>query len=548
MTESLVKFKYIIHLAGPSVSNFEDFLSDSAKENGKIVNARGAFAFNSLFIIKPSNEGIPGWARRLNQFFEIDGQITSSSGSAALLFECDNNILACTYGHGHNFINTDKRANDFGLRIAVNSLSSENVKLVEKANLGTSLRDFTQAAGISRLQDFDVNRALNLVRKVTGKQKDKTTSISGASSLSIMSELDLNDLETLGRELLELYNSHAYTKTPFAVIDKIKPIVDPNLIFKLDNLLISNLSSNAGSFELGIPEISTIPIGFVKVTGLRCRKRFHDLSLEQYLFLANTKLSLTNLHNHRIENYDIEERKIKGWSIYKGLIGSTDIENERYALNEGQWYAIDQTLKESANKAYSDSFKGLDSSFPNWTIYGNTAGDKHTSQTELAYNESVVKANPSQFRLFDQKMFMIPNESQNKIEICDIFDFKNKRLIHVKRSGRRSSTISHFLNQGLVSARNLKMYPEIQNKFFNALKNSGLDEHTISELKSSFPQNWTVEYKFGDIPNKKGEYKIPFFSRIALESVKREIIAMEFKAIEISFIKMSTHKYFEDLD
>ena len=87
------------------------------------------------------------------------------------------------------------------------------------------------------------------------------------------------------------------------------------------------------------------------------------------------------------------------------------------------------------------------------------------------------------------------------------------------------------------------MYPEIQEKFFDMLKESNISQEIIAELRSSFPQSWTVEYKFADIPNSNGDYTIPFFSRIALESVQREIIAMSYKKVEVSFIRMSTHKY-----
>ena len=62
--------------------------------------------------------------------------------------------MACTYGHGHTMLDEDKRENDFGLFVAANSLSDENVKLVEKANLGSVIRHATQAAGITRLQEL----------------------------------------------------------------------------------------------------------------------------------------------------------------------------------------------------------------------------------------------------------------------------------------------------------------------------------------------------------------------------------------------------------
>lgn len=69
----------------------------------------------------------------------------------------NNRVLACAFGHGHALIDEDKRENDFGLIVAANALSDENVRLVEKANLGSVIRDATQAAGITNLQEFNVD-------------------------------------------------------------------------------------------------------------------------------------------------------------------------------------------------------------------------------------------------------------------------------------------------------------------------------------------------------------------------------------------------------
>lgn len=65
------------------------------------------------------------------------------------------------------------------------------------------------------------------------------------------------------------------------------------------------------------------------------------------------------------------------------------------------------------------------------------------------------------------------------------------------------------------------------------------DKATADALRSSFPHEWTVEFKFGDFPNVKGEYTIPFFSRVAFDETKREIEAWGYKAVKISFVRLS---------
>lgn len=47
------------------------------------------------------------------------------------------------------------------------------------------------------------------------------------------------------------------------------------------------------------------------------------------------------------------------------------------------------------------------------------------------------------------------------------------------------------------------------------------------------------KFKFGDFPNQSGDYTIPFFSRVTLDETKREIEALGYKAVEVSFIKLS---------
>jgi uncharacterized protein (TIGR04141 family) len=448
--------------------------------------------------------------------------------------------MACAYGHGHTLLDSDKCENDFGLLVAANSLSDENVKLVEKANLGSVIRDATQAAGITRLQEFNVDRALSLVRKLSGNAKKGGGSLSGASSITLISDKDVSELHELGKGLLDLYISENYKKTAFGIIDKIKPVLDVKILDQLDQMLLSNITSSSPAFELGAPEIDTQPIGFMTISGNGGRTQFPDVSLATFLAEVPTLTTTDDLHAYRLVTHSIDgTHKLKDWTLHKGLVGSLVIDSKRYALNEGKWYRIDAALEQSANSAFRAASKGLDKSCLAWPILAKgKQGKSPTYEREENFNKRLCNTETNRFLLFDQKLVPLPSNPGPGVEICDILDVKERRLIHIKKSGRRSSIISHFLMQGMNSAKFLRTYDTVRNDFFAKIE-AQVPKDTYAEIIADFPQKWTVEYKFGDFANAAGDYTIPFFSRVTLDEVKREIEALGFKAVEVSFIRLS---------
>jgi uncharacterized protein (TIGR04141 family) len=149
----------------------------------------------------------------------------------------------------------------------------------------------------------------------------------------------------------------------------------------------------------------------------------------------------------------------------------------------------------------------------------------------------VCSTTPDRYILGDQQFFKIPGVPGKGFEICDIFDVNEKRLIHVKKSGRRSSVISHFINQGMNSAKALRTYGKVKSDFLKYLEGK-VSATEFKKIEEGFPHGWTVEFKFGDAPT-HGKYAIPFFSRVTLDEAKREMEALGFKTVEVSFIRMS---------
>lgn len=119
------KLKYSVHLATDAVKDLAGFLTDTAKDKSIEVNIRKAVAFECALFHKPTFNAVPGWAAKLDDFFEIDGKIQSASSAAVVLFKCKNRVFACSYGHGHTMLDGDKRENDFGLLVAANLSTAE---------------------------------------------------------------------------------------------------------------------------------------------------------------------------------------------------------------------------------------------------------------------------------------------------------------------------------------------------------------------------------------------------------------------------------------
>jgi uncharacterized protein (TIGR04141 family) len=81
-------------------------------------------------------------------------------------------------------------------------------------------------------------------------------------------------------------------------------------------------------------------------------------------------------------------------------------------------------------------------------------GKKTGFESEFEYNKRCAAAY-GQICL-DQRILAVPAVQYGKFEACDLLDIGAKKLIHVKKSSRQSSVLSHFFKQGSNAARLLK--------------------------------------------------------------------------------------------
>ena len=541
--------KFSLYLAKADVKTFEEVLTANARDSIKRELAKTCsspdFAQGAVLYTFPGQLLPPKWVGLLKGSFPIRENLLSQMPSALLIFKADDHIFAVSFSYAHVYLDDAKTEADFGLKTAINSVSSEKLRSVERSNIGAAIRDFAQAAGQRDLRSFGFDDALDLIRKVSGRAADSdfADTVTGARSLRFSKQIALADVPDAAVHAFSLFNSSAYKKTGFKIIDFLSPVLDPVVGSQLDGGLLAAVRAKSDEFEIAIPEIIPESVASFRFehTGF---SNFHpDLSLDLYCDELGDRLNgltLDDLKKHTVAAYgETEDRPFQYWSVHRSLVGSLVLSGERFALNEGHWYRISKAFKEAADKKFVELCGKPDKKLrPLKKIYsavGKSKKPKAVYQSEESYNEEV--AGESGYLLLDKRLVKIDDVPGPGIEVCDLIDLAKRRFIHIKKSSRQSSVLSHFFKQGGNSARMLRQYEP-----FNAGVIATVKRHygasKAKELEGALKKRWTVDFQIADFPRVDGAHSIPFFSKLTLREEARKIEAMQFD-VEVNFIKLT---------
>lgn len=544
LRERMAKKTFTLHLAKPDIREFQQALSTTAEAKIGTQSAHvipdDDFADGACLFIFEGPEFPPKWFRDLRGRFNIDLNIFTSSACAILLFRQSNRLFAVTFSYGWMYLNEDNFEGDFGLRAAINALDDNKLKRLERANLGEAMRGVSLSPFQRDLRSFGLDDALDLVRKVSGRTKDEASAdaLTGARSLKVSGEYNLDDLPEIAEEALADFFSNAYQQTSFQILDVVTPIPDKRLIATLDDLAAQSIRNAQEDFELGLPSNYEDDSVAYRFSGPRLRGRHPDLLMRNYIAALGERVSdidAQTIRDHKIvAEFEDNSRPDQSWAIKKALIGSLVHDGGRYAANEGEWYRVDEAFKNSIEETFTRLVTGWEvRPIPLRKIYDED--NKIRYQSEASYNRE--RAEALNFVLLDTTSVQIPGIQRSDFEPCDILDIQGKRFIHVKKSSRRSSVLSHFFKQGSNAAQNFKRYPEAWNRLVTLVGDtSGLeDAEALRAAIDNSQQKWTVEFWIADTPRANGEFNIPFFSKISFRDESNNLLAMEYE-VAIRFI------------
>jgi len=530
-------------LAKPDTADFDAVLSGSAtdrlRQPGTVAVEIPEFAGGAKLYIFSSVEKTPGWFDDLHRAFGVRADVRTRSSCAVLVFRLNDRIFISTFAHGWMYLEDANVEGDFGLRVAINALDEKKLKRLDRANLGDALRGVSLSPFQREFTSFGQDDALDLVRKISGATRDESSadSMSGSRSLKLSGEFNIRDLPELAAEALEYYQSVAYRQTSFKIIDSVTPITDRRTSIQLDDLAAESIRNGEELFELGMPVGYDDDSMAYRFHGPRLRGRHPDLLLRHYVAaLGDHRAEITaeTLREHKVGAVyeDGTGHELK-WSIRSALVGSITHENGLYAINEGEWYRVDEGFKRSIDQVFNDLIQEWEVPPTPLRKQFDAKGNGHY-QDEAGYNREVAQA--SGFILLDRRLISIPGVQRPDFESCDLLDIECKRFIHVKKSSRRSNILSHFFKQGSNAAQLFGRFP-IWDRLVNVVREVSGEEAAgrLQQVIADRQRPWTVEFRIADAPRSNGQFNIPFFSKISLRDEVATLRAMHYQ-VALRFI------------
>jgi uncharacterized protein (TIGR04141 family) len=540
---------FSLYLAKPEVTGFEELLTENALDLMKSGVAKRSvsskFADGAALYVFVGQRTVPKWVGLLKPSFTLPEHLFAQSHCALLFFRKEKSIFAITFAYAHVYLNDAKTEADFGLKVAINAVSDEKLRSVERSNIGAAIRDFAQAAGQRDLRSFGFDDALDLIRKVSGRAADSDFAemVTGSRPLRFSKRIELAEVPDAAIEAVRFFNSGAYKRTGFKIIDFLSPVLDPSVQELLDDALVAALRARGDEFEIAIPEIVSEKIGSFRFEHAGFSRFYPDLSLELYqegLGDRLPKLTLDDLNKHTVAAYaENEDEPFQYWSVRRALVGSVVHNGERYALNEGHWYRINKAFRDAADRKFADLCAAPDKKLRplRKIVSPDVKGQKQkvTYQSEESYNAEI--ATETGYLLLDRKLIQIDDIPGPGIEACDLLDIDGRRFIHVKKSSRQSSVLSHFFKQGGNAAQMLRKYEPFKTELIGKVKQH-YGAAKAREFEAVLGKRWTVEFQIADFPRSDGTNNIPFFSKLTLQEEARDIEAMDFD-VRVRFIKLT---------
>ena len=530
---------YALYLAKESVTAFDDILTETAKDKigqGEVeirhskIDGEDAVAY-----IFKSTQRDPTWLPDIKKVFNPVPEINNKSSCAVVFFKTSERIFATPFAHGWQYIDEAKIESDFGLKVAINSVSDGKLRRVDRNHLGQAMKGVSQSSFQRDLSAFGIDEALDLIRRVSGGSDGEglANSVTGSTALKFTKEMDLTEISEVAAEALKRYNSVAYKSTAFQIIDKVRPVGDPILMSQLDLQAVEILKSDQNNFELSMPGWSENDVVYYGLYGSGLKGRYPDLLVANYRSALGDdldKLTVEDIASRHgvLAEFNDDVGSKKRWTIKKALIGSLVWKSGLYAISEGEWYRLDQQFKNEVDAAFENLKKSWEK--PPLKIIKKVSDDGKKSgyESELEFNQRTA-AEFGQICL-DQEIISVASIPYGRFEACDLLDVEKKKLIHVKKSSRQSSILSHFFKQGSNSAQILRLYPEAREALVARVKKvAGQDTaKNLAEAMGSNLNGWTIEFHIVDAPRPDGSFAIPFFSRITLRDEARALGGMEF--------------------
>ena len=480
---------------------------------------------NTHFYYKKSRQFPPDWIRK---FFEgslgeceEDFKVSSARGILLRKVQIQNEtkIFALIFGHGRFLLNSFCIEERFGLKTVLSIINVDNIRKIDKKDISNVPKySIEQRSKVGSRLDFGINIEQDLIKGVTGFVKEGYRDIfgdnvAGADAINLSARYNIENIDDLLSISYSRYKSGDY-KEDFGWIDQIAPVKNPELIKKLDDILINKIKQSQQNQKIwmSVPEIIEwdIIIGF-KYNFSDDEESKSDIFLQDFYDSLDDEtqrnLDLSVLKSKEICAIDSDGNEKNIWKAYECIYAEIEYDEKIYLLSNSSWFEIENDFVHTINTSYNEfvqkDLNGITSLMNAKEVDGKL-------ENEGNYNERI--AEEQELILLDRQNIQYGGR-HSKIEFCDLLT-NNNEIIHIKKYGG-SSVLSHLFFQGLNSAELFKS-----------------DEPFVQKVNKKLPEDrrfdipiQASDYKiiFGVISEVNGDLNLPFFSKIALKTVKQRL-------------------------
>ncbi len=469
----------------------------------------------------------PPWWR---DYFSITEHLEQSIKGALLFLPVKDRVFALSFGHVSYKLREESYEHDFGLRVTLNAVERKKLRSTDTLDPGASRRRRTQHPVDTDLTLFDLDRDSTVLKTLTGKVKDKYSSIfrnaTGSTNLRISTKSAAHELVKLCESLLDLYHKTDYKDT-FKDLQCISPVKDPSIVADLNQALIAQIRSEPKEIQLTTPELIDYNQNmYTSFSGVGPSLIYEDTDISHYLeYLKQNQidvadLSMTDLKSHTLSLANEDGTTFQSWSVYKSLIfdcalGATGLV---YHLSEGNWYAVEPDFLNQLDR-YLDQ---------RWCTLSLPA---YKSKNEGDYNDSVSIADRSYINL--DRTNISPSGS-TQVEPCDLLrsESDTATFYHVKIS-TLSHQMSHLFNQGSNSMELLRAEPASLENLKKLISDRTSPPYRDQLLNALDSRRCKVVYAIiTDKDENNKSRNLPLFSRVSL---RRNLRAIQVMGVESAF-------------
>jgi hypothetical protein len=544
MGKNTENYNLLLH----NTNDFKECLKEDFKESRfheLDVEKHNNFKEGRIYIAS-TEENTVEWLDTLNSYTKdsLEGDLyKNKSNKAVLMLKYEKNeeekdyIFSLVYGYGRTMLDDRYIVKNFGLRTAINLIEERNIKSLNSLNISRDFIDIQrQALSYVSHSDLQVNTNADILKSISGKAPSSSnfSSMSGADNLRFSAKSDVI-LSELLEDVLNAYKSDSYKQKGLEWIDYVQYVKEKEIISELDGVLLNHITNKSLENPIIAPNkiVSYLDIEGYFISGMnishKIKENFYDdIPSDQFWEYLYEKIEDENIEDKIIDK--LKSCSLYCWtndsahkisSIYDSLFIEIDHNNEKFFINNGDWFKI-----ESAYYGY------ITNKIDNIAIFSNPIVPSCAENwNEGEFNEKFAASDPNRFKLFDKKNFHLPNYGHSKIEPADIITTE-KQFIHVKKGGS-SANLSHLFAQGVVSAQLYKN----EKKFIKEINETFGEGYFKSDDK--------IEVIYGIIDkryDKKASEILPFFSMINLSQHYDVLSSMGIKC-QLLFIEQKVPVY-----